>query len=177
MKRVRCPRCDNYVIFDETRYPKGQDLVFQCDSCGKQFGIRIGATPLREMQNAPVNEAEAARENAFGELIVIENMFAFKQILPLKPGDNTIGRYQPGNTVDCAIESGDPSLDMLHCVLTVRHDKHGRLQYVLRDGPSFTGTFVGGDLLAKNERRIISDGTLFTLGATSIILKTNEKET
>lgn len=176
MKRVRCPRCDNYVIFDETNYPDGQSLVFQCNSCGKQFGVRIGSTPLRNMQNAPIDAAGIANENAVGALVVIENMFAFKQILPLKMGDNAIGRYQQGNAVDCPIESSDPSLDMLHCVLTVRRDKHGRLQYVLRDGPSFTGTFVGGDLLAKNERRIIEDGTLFTLGATSIILKTNAKD-
>ncbi len=176
MKRVRCPKCDNFIIFDETNYSDGESLVFQCDSCGKQFGVRIGATPLREARNASASESDAALENAVGAIVVIENMFAFKQTLPLKMGDNTIGRYQRGRAVDCPIESGDPSLDMLHCVLTVRHDGDGGLQYILRDGPSFTGTFVGGDLLGKNERRVISDGTLFTLGATSIILKTNAKE-
>jgi len=44
------------------------------------------------------------------------------------------------------------------------------LEYVLKDGPSYTGTFVDNEILADNERRNIFDGTLFTIGATSIIL-------
>ena len=46
MKRVRCPKCDNYIQFDETRYEEGQSLVFLCDNCHKQFGIRIGKSKL-----------------------------------------------------------------------------------------------------------------------------------
>lgn len=41
MKRVRCPKCDQYILFDETKYTEGQSLVFVCDRCGKQFGIRM----------------------------------------------------------------------------------------------------------------------------------------
>lgn len=33
MKRVRCPKCDNYIQFDETKYEEGQSLVFVCDNC------------------------------------------------------------------------------------------------------------------------------------------------
>ena len=44
MKRVRCPKCDNYITFDETKYSDGQSLVFECDVCRKQFGIRIGTS-------------------------------------------------------------------------------------------------------------------------------------
>ena len=50
-------------------------------------------------------------------------------------------------------------------------DKNGQLRYVLRDGPSNTGTFVDNVLLGDRERRVITDGTLFTIGATSIILR------
>ena len=50
MKRVRCPKCDNYIIFDETKYADGQSLVFQCPECGKEFGIRMGVSKLRERQ-------------------------------------------------------------------------------------------------------------------------------
>ena len=50
MKRVRCPKCDNYIIFDETKYKEGQSLVFQCSECGKEFGIRMGVTKLRDRQ-------------------------------------------------------------------------------------------------------------------------------
>ena len=43
MKRVRCPKCNTYITFDETRYQAGQTLVFQCTGCSKQFGIRLGS--------------------------------------------------------------------------------------------------------------------------------------
>lgn len=26
MKRVRCPKCENYLTFDETKYSEGQSL-------------------------------------------------------------------------------------------------------------------------------------------------------
>ena len=42
MKRVRCPKCDEFVTFDETKYNEGQALVFVCPQCGKQFGVKIG---------------------------------------------------------------------------------------------------------------------------------------
>lgn len=54
--------------------------------------------------------------------------------------------------------------------------KKGRLKYVLRDGPSYTGTFVDNEILGDRERRVIEDGTLFTIGATSIILRTADSE-
>ena len=47
MKRIKCPKCDHYIIFDETKYVVGQSLVFQCDECGKEFGIRIGVSKMR----------------------------------------------------------------------------------------------------------------------------------
>ena len=41
MKKIRCPKCNSYTIFDETRYEPGQRLVFVCQQCNKQFAIRI----------------------------------------------------------------------------------------------------------------------------------------
>lgn len=41
MKRIRCPKCNNYIVFDETKYQGGKTLVFQCTECGKQFGIKL----------------------------------------------------------------------------------------------------------------------------------------
>ena len=35
MKRVLCPKCENYLFFDETKYSEGQSLVFECEHCGK----------------------------------------------------------------------------------------------------------------------------------------------
>jgi uncharacterized protein YbaR (Trm112 family) len=174
MKRVRCPKCDSYITFDEKQYTDGQRLVFVCPDCNKQFGIRIGVSKLRERQKDE-NPDEMANEKGFGSIVVIENVFHFKQVIPLQWGDNVIGRYQKGNPINTPIETVDPSVDNTHCVINVSKDKKGNLKYTLRDGPSNTGTFVDNVLLGDRERRIITNGTLFTIGATSIILRTSEE--
>ncbi|MBO5627057.1 MAG: FHA domain-containing protein [Prevotella sp.] len=170
MKRVRCPKCDNYIIFDETKYEEGQQLVFQCTECSKQFGIRIGVSKLHNRQKDE-NPDEQANEKGCGSIVVIENCFHYKQVIPLKMGDNVIGRYQKGNRINTPFETVDPSVDLTHCAITVSRNKKGRLQYVLRDLNSNTGTFVDNVELKQGERRNIEDGCLFTLGATSIILR------
>ena len=181
MKRVRCPKCDNYITFDETKYSAGQSLVFKCDQCGKEFGIRIGVSKLRNTQkeeNAELN-ADGQRstdEAPCGCIVVIENVFHYKQVLPLRMGDNVIGRYQKGNPVNTPFETVDPSVDLNHCTLTVSRDKRGQLRYTLSDNNSNCGTFVGDVELQPRERRIIEDGTLFTLGATSIILRSADSQ-
>ena len=134
MKRVRCPKCDNYIIFDETKYEEGQQLVFQCTECNKQFGIRIGVSKLHNRQKDE-NPDEQANEEGCGSIVIIENCFHYKH-----------------------------------------RNKRGQLQYVLRDLNSNTGTFVDNVELQQGERRIIEDGSLFTLGATSIILRGADSE-
>ena len=182
MKRVRCPKCDQYITFDETKYTTGQSLVFQCPECGKQFGIRLGTAKLRETlkkENEQLNNDNGERnkdEAPCGRIIVIENVFHYKQILPLQMGDNTIGRYQKGNPINTPIETVDPSVDLTHCIINVSLDKRGQLKYTLRDTNSNTGTFVDNVELRQGERRTIEDGTLFTIGATSIILRTQNEE-
>ena len=175
MKRVRCPKCDNFITFDETKYQPGQALVFECPNCQKQFGIRMGVSRLRNVQKEE-NPEEEVEEEGCGKIVVIENVFHYKQVLPLHMGDNTIGRYMKGSKTNTPIETNDPSVDMLHCVINVSRTKSGKLKYVLRDGPSNTGTFVDNEILGDRERRIIDDGTLFTIGATSIILRTPDGE-
>jgi FHA domain protein len=78
--------------------------------------------------------------------------------------------------INCPIETNDPSIDMNHCVIEVSRDKCGRLKYVLSDGPSYTGTFVDNEILGDRERRLLENGSLFTIGATSIILRTLDEE-
>ncbi|ERK00023.1 FHA domain-containing protein [Hoylesella pleuritidis] len=175
MKRVRCPKCDNYITFDETQYAPGKSLVFQCSACGKEFGIRIGVSKLRNTQKDEVLD-EQTNAQKYGSIVVIENVFHYKQVIPLCMGDNIIGRYMKNSGINCPIETRDPSIDMTHCTINVSRDKRGALIYILRDGPSYTGTFVGNDILGDRERRIITDGTLFTIGATSIVLRAAENQ-
>ena len=199
MKRVRCPKCDSYITFDETKYTSGQSLVFKCNECGKEFGIRIGVSKLRSTQKEESKELDALihhtsslihhtsslnphpsafipQPSSLGCLIVIENVFHFKQVIPLQMGNNVIGRYQKGNPANCTFETVDPSVDLNHCTINVSRDKKGGLRYTLFDNNSNTGTFVGDVELQPRERRLIEDGTLFTLGATSIILRTADSE-
>ena len=170
MKRVRCPKCDHYIILDETQYAEGQSLVFQCDECGKQFGIRIGTSKLKATQKEDRPD-EQANEGGCGSLVIIENVFHYKQVIPLRMGDNVVGRYQKGNPVNCSFETVDPSVDLNHCTVNVSRNKRGELIYTLRDNNSNTGTFVDNVEISPRERRLITDGTLFTIGATSIILR------
>lgn len=175
MKRVRCPKCDNYITFDESKYSQNQNLVFICPDCGKQFGIRIGVSKLKATQKEEKLD-ENANEKGCGSIIVIENVFHYKQVIPLQMGENVIGRYMKGSGVNTPIETNDPSIDINHCVISVSRDKKGKLKYILRDGPSYTGTFVDNVILGDRERRVIEDGALFTIGATSIILRGAETD-
>lgn len=164
MKKVRCPKCDNYISFDETHYVAGQKLVFQCPDCGKEFAIRL--KPKKAGDDTSDSQAEKV-----GSIIVIENVFHYKQEIRLNMGDNVIGRYHKTSRISTPIETNDPSIDFSHCVINVSRDKNGKLKYILRDGPSNTGTFIDNEILGDRERRVIEDGTVFTIGATSIILK------
>lgn len=169
MKRVRCPKCDNYIQFDETRYDAGQSIVFICDQCGKQFSIRIGKTKLNPKRREE-ETGEKEGTNDFGNIVVIENVFSYKQVFPLREGDNLIGRRNKGDVVDIAIESNDPSLDRRHCYINVKRDKQGGLVYTLRDNNSTTGTFLMNELLGAKDRIRIEDGAVVTMGATTFIL-------
>ena len=177
MKRVRCPKCDHFIQFDETKYTEGQSLVFVCDNCQKQFGIRIGVSKLRALQreeskgSASIPSEDASTESV-GTIVAVENVFGFRQEHPLHMGDNIVGRRNKGDDIDIAIETNDPSMDRRHCVINVKRNKNGILKYTVRDNDSITGTFVMNEILGPKDRINIEDGTVITLGATTLILHT-----
>ncbi|MBQ7156607.1 MAG: FHA domain-containing protein [Bacteroidaceae bacterium] len=173
MKRVRCPKCDNYIVFDETKYSEGQSLVFVCQHCKKEFGIRIGKSKLTDKHEEKNLDENAYNEN-YGSIVVIENQFAFKQVIPLDFGENEIGRYLKGTNINKPIETRDPSVDTFHCAITVKRNKKGKLQYILRDAPSDTGTFYMNEILKDSDRINLEDGAIITIGATTLILRTAE---
>lgn len=168
MKRVLCPKCDNYITFDETKYSEGQSLVFVCPECKKEFGIRIGKSKLKSKEKNQETPDEDA--NQYGSIQVIENVFGYKQILSLREGDNVIGRRSKGTEISTPIETSDMSMDRRHCIIHVKRSKEGKLIYTLRDNPSLTGTFLYNELLRDKDRVRIEDGAIITLGATTIIL-------
>ena len=64
MKRVLCPKCENYLFFDETKYSEGQSLVFECEHCGKQFSIRLGKSKVKALRKEENLEEEAEVQNS-----------------------------------------------------------------------------------------------------------------
>lgn len=175
MKRVRCPRCEEYITFDETKYQNSSTLIFTCPYCGKQFGIRLGTSKVRPQQDDEKPEEEAKEnDEGYGSITVIENDYCYKQVLPLHLGDNTIGRYMKGNNINLPIETGDLTMDLLHCVINVSRDKKGRIKYILRDGPSNHGTFLNGERINPKERIRIENGAVFNIGVTTLILNAEE---
>ena len=169
MKRVRCPKCENYLTFDETKYTEGQSLVFVCDQCKKQFSIRLGKSKMSATRKEEkINEEEFCE--AFGNITVIENVFGFKQVLPLQEGDNVIGRRCIGTVINVPIETSDMSMDRIHCIIQVKRNKQGELVYTLRDAPSLTGTFLNNEILGDKDRVRLDDGAIVTIGATTFIL-------
>ena len=170
MKRVRCPKCDSYIVFDETKYADGQSLVFVCEHCKKEFGIRIGKSKLSN-RHEEKNLDEHAYNEDYGSIVVVENRFAFKQVIPLDLGENEFGRYVRGTNINKPIETVDPSVDTRHCIIRVQRGKDGKLQYLLRDAPSGTGTFYMNEILRDQDRIRLQDGSVITIGATTLILK------
>jgi len=48
MKKIRCPKCKNFIIFDETKHTTGQRLSFNCPTCNKQFSIKYGVSTNKD---------------------------------------------------------------------------------------------------------------------------------
>ena len=175
MKRVFCPKCDNQIVFDDSKYEDGKVVAMVCPQCASQFKIKIG----RKIVRTKAGQEKEIKESDFshGFITVIENNFAFKQDLPLELGDNVIGRRNKDTDgVNVPIFTNDPSMGRKHCVINVKQDKDGKLIYSVRDFPSLTGTFLRNELLGNKEVARIEDGDVITIGATTFILRTPDGE-
>ena len=165
MKKVRCPKCDERIIFDETPYEAGRILVFECPQCHKRFKVRI-----KQPDAAPPEAPPKAT------LVVVENAFQLRQEINLQEGDNYIGRYVKGTPRQNApIITVDPSIDPIHCVINLRPaaTESEAPILTLRDGPSGTGTFHFGHLLPPRQQTLLHDADIITLGAATLIVCLN----
>ena len=166
MKRLRCPKCDEPILFDDRLYEPGRILVFECPQCHKNFRIRIPRF------KTDVQEDERI---VYGSLTILENDFQLKTEIPLYEGDNVIGRYINGTNTNSAFKTVDPSIDTTHCIINVRLNKNSRPLITLRDAPSGTGTFLQGEILNNRERARLYDGNIINIGAATIIFKLPRK--
>lgn len=177
MKRFLCPKCENNIIFDETKYPAGKPIVLVCNECAKQFTIRLKDNTAKKTK--PVLDEVTLREEdeGFGSITVLHNFFGYKQTLPLTMGNNIIGRQSKGLDIQVPIITTDPSLGRNHCVINVKRNKQNKLVYTIRDFPSLTGTFLMNDLLGKKEQVEMEDGAIVNVGATTFIVNFAKEET
>ena len=75
MKRVLCPKCENYLYFDETKYSEGQSLVFECEHCGKQFSIRLGKSKVKALRKEENLEEEAESHKEEFDISLLSKMY------------------------------------------------------------------------------------------------------
>jgi pSer/pThr/pTyr-binding forkhead associated (FHA) protein len=59
-------------------------------------------------------------------------------------------------------------------VINVSKNKQGKLIYTLRDNQSITGTFFMNEVLGPKDRVRLEEGSIITLGATTLILRVAE---
>ncbi len=111
-----------------------------------------------------------------GSIIVVENVFHYRQVIPLEMGDNVFGFYVRGTNINKPIETVDPSVNTKHCIIRVQRNKRGDVQYILRDAPSNTSTFYMNDILKDQDRIRLSDSDIITIGATTLILRTKNDD-
>ena len=166
MKRIRCPKCDQTILFDETQYEAGRILVFECAECHKQFKIRLPRSK---------NNQDLPKNLPVGYLTILENAFQFKQVLKIILGENIIGRSVKGTKANLAFRTVDPSIDTTHCIITAEKEKDGRTLFLLQDAPSNTGTFLQNQLLQPREQAIIKEGDIINIGAATMILKLTDE--
>ena len=143
MKRILCPKCENYLSFDETKYSEGQSLVFVCEHCGKQFSIRLGKSKMKAPRKEEKLDEDVYKEE-FGCIVVIENVFGFNRSI---------------NICTYTTAAND--------IINVKRNRQGELVYTLRDAPSLTGTFLMNEILGDKDRIRIDDGAIITIGATT----------
>lgn len=172
MKKIRCPKCDESILFDETQYEPGRSLVFECPSCHKQFKLRIPAPVKVDLSD----EEEEPEAPILGWITVVENAFHFKQELPIYEGDNVIGRQVKGSKANTPIKTVDPSVDTTHCILRATIKANGEIVFTIKDAPSNTGTFVNTHLLGVKEQARLATGDIITIGATTLIFSESEDQ-
>ncbi len=173
MKKIFCPKCDEAIVLSasrlaELRSADSGHISLVCPSCTHQLRIRLKGIS---------SDTEERERETFGHIMVLENVFGYKQYFPLTFGLNHIGRRNKDTKTDIPIITGDPSMDRHHAIIRVSRTKSGRILWSLADNDSRVGTFVMNELLGAREWYNLREGDVFTLGATTIIFSTSAMPT
>lgn len=157
-KKIRCPRCDNAIFLDLSRYNDQHALHVHCVECGRDYSIRL-------KQDAGTEEEENERLKV-GSITVLENDNCYRQEISLYEGKNSIGRRTRGNPIEVAIDSGDDDMARNHCVIEISKKRDGRWSFLLSDFGSRKGTYYRGERLGKYDKIALDDGDSVVIGST-----------
>ena len=153
MKKIFCPKCDTAIPLRRERIEElqasGEDrLSIICPQCTHQLNLRLR---LPSAKSAKRQE----QRTSVGHIIVVENVFGYKQLFPLYVGVNAIGRRNKDTATDIPIITSDPSMDRHHAIIKVTEGRTGKLRFAVADDDSRVGTFLAGELLAPKEWRYL----------------------
>lgn len=170
-KKIFCPKCDEEITITPARLEELRQSVIGyiaivCPQCTHQIRLRRKVAPS-------VASTDDHLQTNYGHIVVLENGFCQKQYFSLCKGLNHIGRRNKDTKTDIPIITGDPSMDRHHAIIKVSQSKQGELLWTLADDDSRVGTFVASNILGAKEWYRLSDGDVFTLGATTIIFSTS----
>lgn len=170
MKKIFCPKCDGEIALSVAKLQtmkaeREERIPIVCTHCTHQLYIR------RKLSTTKVSEKTTTA--TYGHITIVENAFGYQQKFVLRKGLNHIGRRNKDTKTDIPIITSDPSMDRHHAIIKVSISNEGDVRYALADDDSRVGTFVFGTLLAAKEWYNLSDGDIFTLGATTLIFSTS----
>lgn len=176
MKKIFCPKCDEGITLSDSRLKalkesEDERISIVCPSCTQQIRLRLKAKA--SPSEGEISDKKTKVQEDWGHIIALENVFGYKQYFALRKGLNHIGRRNKDTQTDIPVITGDPSMDRHHCIIKVSQSTKGQTSWALIDHDSRVGTFVGGELLGAKEQYRLSDGDVFTLGATSFIFSTS----
>lgn len=176
MKYIICPFCKHRIAANE--FPKQQKrnghVEMPCPGCKRRLAFTIleshPSTTSSQLDENKLPASESAVDTHMA-LHVVENRFGYAAQFPLLEGMNRVGRYNNKHTdIEVAIRTSDPSMDRHHCLIFVERVADGNdFNAYIMDDDSMTGTFINMRELVPDEKHLLEDGEVITLGATSIL--------
>lgn len=170
MKRIRCPKCDESILSTKQNMSREESWYLNALSA-----ISNSKYAFRSRKHHG-GRSTYRRTNHLWQTRGARNAFHFKQEIPLYEGENVVGRLIKGSKANAAIKTVDPSMDTTHCIITVKPRPNAEPRFTLRDAPSNTGTFLQNEILSDHDRVNVTDGDIITIGATTMILRTQLEE-
>jgi predicted Zn finger-like uncharacterized protein len=171
---IQCSNCKSQIKFDADKLNPEKALV-RCPICKQINEVKPEQlAPKKPVVETPEDKTLVNPNGEVGWLIVHDEQTQ-EQTFGLKQGKNIIGRASSSKPADVAIVTTDTYMSRNHCVIEVKPNQAGILQYIIYDIGSTNGTFINGNKqsrLQPDMQVILKDGDTIQLGRTKVVLKT-----